>query len=235
MSREEIISEFTDELEKIQTLFETPNLIREVALAGINRVIRDNPPTTIRNSLINTKTSLENISDSSIKENYGIIYSQMCVLAASSLEAVIKKYFIEVTKELSTIRADREKLEKIKVNAYELTEKYLDLSSSFGQLILDKDNSSLQNLKQIKDFIYVYLKKELKLRPETELEIIFYLEVRHILVHKSGIIDAKFINATKVKKANLKSYKVGDRIELDEEDWIKIKQSFNSLLKEIVK
>ena len=48
---------------------------------------------TDRNIIENTKKALENISESSIKNNFKIIYSQMCVLAVSSLEAILKRYF----------------------------------------------------------------------------------------------------------------------------------------------
>ncbi len=51
-----------------------------------------------------------------------------------------------------------------------------------------------------------------------------------MLVHKGGVVDQKFINSTNVLDANIKSYEVGDVVEIESSDWIDMKQAFLSLL-----
>ena len=97
MSKElttDYVAIFNKDLESIEKLEQTPKTIRDYAIQALDDILVNSKlKYTDRNILENTKQALENISESSIKNNFKIIYSQMCVLAVSSLEAILKRYF----------------------------------------------------------------------------------------------------------------------------------------------
>ena len=78
-----------------------------------------------------------------------------------------------------------------------------------------------------------YMSKEIKLENDMEKKICFYLEARHILVHKGGVVDEKFISATDSFNANIKRYKKGDLIEIGEADWSNIRTVLLELVKQV--
>jgi hypothetical protein len=220
------IQDFQEELENIGKLVETPDMIKRIALSALENALRQDLKFTTKNSLSNTKKSLENIADSSIKENYKIIYSQMCILAVSSLEALLKRYFLDSASFMNNINLENEKLTKIKITAVDLLNHNLDYTSEFGNLLLEAERASFQDLKSIKETFESYLKLKFNLKIEEERLIIYYLELRHVLVHRGGRIDKKFVDATTKMNANFKNYKPNDLAELDHEDWEKIESSF---------
>src|SRR5665648_328162 len=96
------VDDFKKELVNIDKLEQTPNLIKGIAIKAIESAIAaPNIQTTTRMALERNKESLENIGEQSISNNFKVIYSQMCVLAVSSLEATLKKYFENVLSDFS--------------------------------------------------------------------------------------------------------------------------------------
>lgn len=49
-------------------------------------------------------------------------------------------------------------------------------------------------------------------------------------MHKAGVIDADFVKRVSVRDANIKKYKVDEKVQLDEKDWTAIKRDFPLLL-----
>jgi len=223
---------FSEELNDISKLVETPNLMREVALSGIDSVLEQSPA-AIKQKLDNTKKILENITDESIKQNYKIIYSQMLILAVSSMEAILKKYLRDEIIKMDKINNENSKLEEIKLNAKKLLDYNFNSNELFCDLLLEKENSSFQNLKLIKETFEDYLNIKFVLNNEDEKKLIFYLELRHVLVHKSGKIDKRFINSTSKMNANIKNYKLYDDVNIEEEEWNMVKDVFIKLVKNI--
>lgn len=228
------LENFKDELESIKKLSETPNIIRDHAVSGINLVLEQELNYQAKMKLQNLKQSLENISGSSVKENYKIIYSQMCILAVSSLEATLKRYFLDFASKVENLNKDNRKLEEIKITALDLLNEGLNFTENFGQILLERETNSFQNLKLIKEVFKNYLSKEIKLSDEDEKCLVYYLELRHILVHKGGKIDERFVNSTKVMDANLGNYNIGNKVELDDEDWNTIEATFPKLISSLV-
>lgn len=224
---------FKEELENIGKLAETPNLMREVAIAGIDYALKQKLNYAAQMSLQKTKKSLENISESSISSNYRIIYNQMGILAVSSMEATLKNFFRDKVSKLDNLNVGNKKLEEIKITALDLVNHNLDFSQEFGELLLEKETNSFQNLKLIKETFRNYLNKEIALDDASEKLIIFYLESRHLLVHKSGRVDDRFVSATSKMSANINNYKIGDKVEFDEKDWNNMKTVFVKLVEKI--
>lgn len=232
--RVDYLNDFKKELANIDKLEQTPALIKDTAIQSLDAAISVRGlQNTIKTSLENSKRSLENIENKSINKNFKVIYSQMCILAVSSLEAILKKYFENALNDPSNINSSNEDLKSLKISLSELVENRLKFSGEFGKLVLSKANLNFQDLKSIKRIFLKYISKEVNLSSDTEKNICFFLEARHILVHKGGVIDNKFVKDTNSFDANMKSYKEGDVIEIDSKDWKNIKSSFSDLVEQI--
>jgi hypothetical protein len=230
------VKDFKKELSNIDKLEQTPNLIKNVAIQALNSAINSSGiQTTTKAILERNKESLENIGDRSISNNFSIIYSQMCILAVSSLEATLKKYFENALSDFSNINQSNDELKKIKISLNELVENNLKFSGKFGKLIINKANLNFQDLKSIKRIFSEYISKDIILDTEMEKKTCFFLEARHALVHKGGIADDKFIQAVFSFNANIKDYKKGDRIEINASDWDDIKNIFTELVAQVTK
>ena len=168
----EYVIKLKSRFEKIEKLESTPMVMRDQAIQCLKTVLdgSSNLVHEDKNIIQNGIKSLKNIKEESMKEQFSVIYSQMCVLAVSSLEAILKDYFVD----------------------------------SFN--------------------------KEIELEGNLKKKLCFYLEIRHLLVHKGGVVDKKFINSTKVLDANIKNYEVGDTVEIRSSDWVDMKQAFLGLL-----
>lgn len=188
-----------------------------------------------KRKLENLVNAIAGISDTSIKESYKAIYNQTCILAVSASSVLLEKYF---TNYLNTNwkTVNTQVLNNIKVSLGELGDKYkYDLKSHLGEVVLDKgDSISFQDLQSIKRTFEKYLDIKIEIDNELEKKIIFYHHCRHVLVHKKGVIDQDFVDKVASRGANLKNYKVGDCIELSENDWEGIKDSFSGLVKSAI-
>jgi uncharacterized protein (UPF0147 family) len=222
------ITQFEESLKEIESLISTPERIRQFAIESIKKIDRKENLTNVgKIKLQNTIKALENISDKTIKEHYQIIYNQLCVLAVSTLAAVLENYFIDFVqinwKEINIPT-------NLKIRLADLKEKYeMDAKKFLGEIIINNDSSiNFQNFESIIRTFKEYCNKEIKLDKKTESAVTFYLQCRHVLVHKNGIVDEEFLNKTKSKR-----YRKGEKIKLNEHDWESIKESFLELVKKI--
>lgn len=227
----EYVTALRSRLEEIGNLELTPEIMRNQAVQCLEKVL-DNPRLKHgdRNIIRNNIDSLENIKEESMKEQFSVIYSQMCVLAVSSLEAVLKDYFVDSFNDKTDLNMKNKKLDEVKVTIRDIIDNELNFDNKLGSLILERDKPNFQDLKSILSNFKNYFNKEIKLENDLQKKLCFYLEIRHLLVHKGGVVDKKFINSTKVLDANIKNYEVGDTVEIKSPDWTDMKQAFLSLM-----
>jgi len=223
---------YTDEMKKeldyIEKLISTPNIIRDHAINSLKNFKDSDLKNTEQIKLKNAIQSIENISNKSINKSYGIIYNQICILAVSALSAVLEKYFINMTKQFEKIRLPND----LKISLYEIKEYEFDMKKNLGNIILKKDNSiNFQDLKSVLRAYEKYFNKNIKLDDELKNNIIFYQQCRHVLVHKNGIVDEDFIQ--RIKNCNIKKYKKKNKIQLNKNDWEKIKKYFCSFMNKL--
>ena len=217
-----------DEIEKLES---TPMVMRDQATQCLEIVLNSSQLTYNDRKIIKNKiTLLENIKEKSMREQFSVIYSQMCVLAVSSLEAILKDYFVDSFNDKTDINIENKKLNEIKVTIRDIIDNELNFDNKLGALILERDKPNFQDLKSILNNFKSYFNKEIELEGDLQKKLCFYLEIRHLLVHKGGVVDKKFINSTKVLDANIKNYEVGDTVEIKSSDWVDMKQAFLSLL-----
>ena len=228
----EYVTKLSSRFEKIEKLESTPMIMRYQAIRCLKTVLDDSSNLVHEDKKIiqNGIKSLENIKEESMKEQFSVIYSQMCVLAVSSLEAILKEYFVDSFKDKTGINIKNKKLNEIKVTIRDIIDNELNFDNKLGALILERDKPNFQDLKSILNNFKNYFNKEIKLESNLRKRLCFYLEVRHLLVHKGGVVDKKFINSTKVLDANIKNYEAGDTVELNSSDWTDMKQAFLNLL-----
>ena len=227
----EYVTILKSRLEKIEKLESTPMIMRDQAVQCLRTVLKKSQlKHNDRNIIENKINLLENIKEESMKEQFSVIYSQMCVLAVSSLEAILKEYFVDSFNDKTDINIKNKKLNEIKITIRDIIDNELNFDNKLGALILERDKPNFQDLKSILNNFKNYFNKEIKLENDLQKKLCFYLEIRHLLVHKGGVVDKKFINSTKVLDANIKNYKAGDTVEIKSSDWIDMKQAFLSLL-----
>ena len=225
------VAKLESRLEEIEKLESIPEIMRDQAIQCL-KVVLNSPQLKYNDkNIINNKIALlKNIKEESMKEQFSVIYSQMCVLAVSSLEAVLKDYFVDSFNDKTDLNMKNKKLDEVKVTIRDIIDNELNFDNKLGSLILERDKPNFQDLKSILSNFKNYFNKEIKLESDLQKKLCFYLEIRHLLVHKGGVVDKKFINSTKVLDANIKNYKAGDTVEIKSSDWIDMKQVFLSLL-----
>ena len=230
------LSDFQAELTDIDKLERTPNLIKNIAIQTLESAISiPGVSTMAKTALSHQVTALENIDDQSVTENFKVIYAQMCILAVSSLEATLKKYFENALNCFNGINLSNKDLNETKITLAELAKNKLSYRGGFGSLVIEKTKLNFQDLQAIKRNFENYLSKRILLTKETERNICFYLEARHVLVHKGGIADKKFVDATESFSANIRDYRSGDKIEINSSDWTNIKSCLLELVREVTK
>ena len=228
----EYVIKLKSRFEKIEKLESTPMIMRDQAVQCLEKVINKSKKLVYNDKKViqNSINSLENIKEESMKEQFSVIYSQMCVLAVSSVEAILKDYFIDSFNNKTDINMENKKLNEIKVTIRDIIDNELNFDNKLGSLILERDKPNFQDLKSILSNFKNYFNKEIELEGNLKKKLCFYLEIRHLLVHKGGVVDKKFINSTKVLDANIKNYEVGDTVEIRSSDWVDMKQAFLGLL-----
>jgi len=223
---------FQSRLDEIDQLERTPDLIKQHAIATLDNALRINIGNVqAHQALENGRAALANVSDESIAANYRVIYSQMCILGVSSLEAILKKYFEHAADNYQNLVISNPRLKQIKVTAEDIVNSGLRFGGKLGRLILDKDKPNFQDLKSIKDVFLGYFGKEISLTDLSQKRLVFYLEARHVLVHRGGTVDDKFIQAVTKIDANLHNLSAGEQLTLGREDWEAIRLSFMELVR----
>jgi hypothetical protein len=220
------VIEFEKELNKIEKLISLPNLIREVAINALKSIDLSTLKFEDKSKVDNSIKSIENIKDKSIDDSYKVIYNQSCVLAVSSLSAVLEKYFINYIKSnRGLVKVES----KITFRLSDIAPYDFDIKSVIGELITEKDSSiNFQIVVGIEEVFKTYFDEIIVFDEKLKSTAIFYQQCRHTIVHKSGIVDKEFIK--KVGNSNIKGYVIGNKVELDGEDWGKIKESFVHLI-----
>lgn len=232
MKNLEWIKKFAHSFDNINQLIEIPNEIIQIVLTGLNGIDFSPLLRLEQTKLNNVKKSIENISSESIKDNYKIIYNQMCILSVSSLSALLEEHFQECILNID-LKNNLNESRDIKVTIKEIVDFDFDIKPNIGKILLDKDNDiNFQDLQSIFRTYKKYFDYDIVVKSAIKSNVIFFQQCRHILVHKGGVVDDHFIKM--VEGNNIKSFSPGDKIQLDEEDWNNIRKNFDILFKAIV-
>ncbi|MCK4979706.1 MAG: hypothetical protein KAS62_04880, partial [Candidatus Delongbacteria bacterium] len=101
--------------------------------------------------------------------------------------------------------------EEIKITFNDLKNHKFDISENIGELVVKNKSISFQDMQSVQRAFEKYFGIQLE-RDEYTNDIIFALASRHIIVHKSAVVDSKF--EQQIKDANNRDIKV--KLELDQ-------------------
>jgi hypothetical protein len=222
-----------DDIDKLHT---TPNLIKDQEVSALKAVL--NTPGLSRSAQLPIRNKIQvinNLRDESIASNFRVIYSQMCVLAVSVVESELKSYFANAFNKTANINQGYKRLNEVKFSIKEILDNNQKFGGKLGLLFLEKERLNFQDIKSIINIFKDYLGKDIVLEDEIKKKICFYFEARHLLVHKGGKVDDKFLQATSVIGANIKNLCVGDEITFDQSDWNDMRLSFTALITEVTR
>lgn len=228
------IKQINNGLDGVGKLIETPEFIKDFVLKSIKSFKESELTTTGRIKVDNIIRAIGNIEEESLKKNFQIIYNQTCVLAVSALEATIEEFFLNyIQSNWDKMIVRREK--EIRVPLSDLLKFNLRLTTVIGKIILEKDSSiKLGDLQSLIRTFEIYFGIKIKVKNQTKKSIIFYQQCRHVIVHKNSVIDEEFLKKVSDNKCNIKNYKLGDKVMLNNDDWLNIKNYFPKLMEELV-
>lgn len=227
---ERIRSRF-DEIDK---LVSTPTTIRDICtdnLASIEGL--PNLPALVLQKIGNTKDLLNNIQNTTLKREFVFIYNEACVLAVSTLAAMLEQYFVNY---LNTKWQDIIMPREIKITIKELKESWeLNPRANIGKIVFEKDSQiNFQDLQATLRCFKEYFGKSIEILPDDEKKIIFYQQCRHVLLHADGKVSQSFLDRVMKRSANIKNYSLGEKIELSDSDWEDIKIVFITLVEQLI-
>jgi len=169
----EYVIKLKSRFEKIEKLESTPMIMRDQAVQCLEKVINESKKLVHNDKKViqNNIDSLENIKEESMKEQFSVIYSQMCVLAVSSLEAILKDYFVDSFNDKTDINIENKKLNEIKVTIRDIIDNELNFDNKLGSLILERDKPNFQDLKSILSNFENYFNKEIELESNLQKKL----------------------------------------------------------------
>lgn len=213
-----------NELERIDKLANTPVIFQKIAVDSLKSLINEEVlSNTAKVKISNTVAALNNVSSSSIKASYEVIYNLSLVLAVSALEATLQNFFTNyVTSNLHKVN-----LPKFSLSTKELIDMDFKLKDKIAKIVLEKDNGiNFQNIESIVRTFKDMNIKRIELADSIQKKASFYLTCRNAIVHASGHLEKKYIERLDKNNSNFKGYSVGDEVKIDEKDWNEIKEVF---------
>ena len=224
-----------ERLARIDKLVDTPNIIREYSIGIITKIKNKAAKRSNVSALDNWIKALNNIAESSIKENYNIIYSSSCILAVSVLNSILEEYFIDYIQEHPENIPDKKK-DELKFKLSELSDYDYNIGACLWERILKKDKAiNFHDLQATLKTIKEYKIKTVKIDDNLSRKIIFYQQCRHIISHNDWKITDNFLRRMQKLDANIKSYKKDDDIQFNDDDWKDMKKTFIKFVKSITK
>ncbi|WP_235295578.1 hypothetical protein [Portibacter lacus] len=184
------------------------------------------PTSTIRN--------LEMIKENnSFKPQFQKVYSQSLVLLVSYFTSILKEMFVSSVNFLTLFDSHFAlKIQsKVKFEFRKLAENNFDLRGKLGDIIIDKESYSFQDMKSSKEAFNKYFNFEISRNKDQDI-IIMGQALRHAIVHNSEVVDSKFLNQT--RDCQLENhYELNDEIVLEKKDVINIQVSMKKFLLEM--
>ena len=135
------VKELTDYFNEIEKLIETPIVVKGIVLDSIKNFGDADLSNTGKIKISNIKQAIENIEEGNLKSNFQIIYNQSCVLAVSSLAAVLERLFINYVQSNWNRIVISKKEKDLRVPLSYLLKYNLRLTTVIGKIILEKDTS----------------------------------------------------------------------------------------------
>ncbi len=233
-----IKNDFRNYLKKIDSLTHMGEDVGDVVILlieSLNKEYKDVPGfIPFKGKLIRTTRVIKDIKNHpSLKEKYKIIYNHTAVLMVANFESFLSNLFKTIIDNFP----DKINWPDKKIGVDLSLLKYS--SPSVGDLVVKSLRGvvNFQDWQSILRFLKDYLDIDIEeVLSELEKEkVILYQSIRHIIIHRSGMIDAGFLKQIRNTRF-YDNYKNGEgaEIEFDEESYGAAKNLFNKIVNSIV-
>lgn len=236
---EELKQVFEENSQKIEQVVKTGSEVLEIVIGNLTSLQRQFAAgSNIYQKLNNTITIFKNIDkNGSLKERFQIIYNQGVVLLVGNLQSFLNDVFRGIVNDYSYLLKFTEgKESKIGIDLSLL--QYTN--TTIGDLVVNayKDKYNFQDLQSTVKFFkeLLGLELELVLTKEIKDNIILFEALRHVIVHNSSRIDAKFLSQVR-NTSYAKKYSQNEAVILTLQDFGKAKDTmskFTSLILEMI-
>jgi len=234
---QEIEQTFENNIKDINKLMTFDQVILDISIRGLEELRGkltklyniENPQLLAENTLSMLRSVREN---KSLKPKYQIIFNQSIVLLVSVFASSISDLFkvgickLAVKGDSKALSSDELKLSVIKLLEYDG-----DIFERIGDLIVEKNNISFQDMKSIKRAFKQYFEFTIEQSNEVN-NIIMAQAARHVIVHDSARINDRIINQVSgAKPRELKPKLSGDFIIFEPEEVNLVAQSMLNYIK----
>lgn len=232
-------SKFLNLTQDISALFSSFQKLHDVYTQSFSQIQLsiDALPQQFKNEVEKTKKMLEACSVTVGKEQERIssqLYSQGLVLLVGASESLLREAFRDLI---------INNIEKVKVKdtvTFTFSEVIKNQGEKLASFVLGKiedqknptEKLNFQNVKQMKGLFNDYFGVQFSESISFE-ELHRYWQIRHIVVHKRGEIDQKFLDNLKAAELDISRYKLGENIEISSSDFDQCKISLQELFKNL--
>lgn len=216
---------FNDLSQDISSLFKSFQSLSEIysqSFSDISKKVNDLPE-KFRDEVFKAAAMLDGCKYTVEREQEKIsnkLYQQGIVLLVGSSESLLRDAFRNL------IRNNLDKISIKDKHAFTFTEIQKAGKEGFPDLVLEKlenisepaEKLNFQNIEQTKGLFKGYL--EITFSSDLPfLNLHKYWQIRHIIVHKRGVVDQKFLNNLAAAKIDVKIYKEGENINISRENY----------------
>lgn len=209
----------------ISALFSSFQKLHDIYTESFSQIQNsiDALPQQFKNDVEKSKQMLESCSGTVSKEQGRIssqLYSQGLVLLVGASESLLREAFRSLI---------INNIDKVKVKdsvTFTFSEVIQNQGDKFANFVLDKiedeknptERLNFQNVEQMRGLFKGYFDIQLSDSVSFE-ELHRYWQIRHIVVHKRGEIDQRFLDNLRSAKLDVSSYQLGKAIKITSSDF----------------
>lgn len=224
---ETVSSQFQASAAEVETIFESYRELHEIYSAAFGNLESklSKLPAQYKSEISKAKKLFSSIKGTVGGKQVDIsdkLYAQGLVLLVGNAEALTREMFKSLlVQNIRSLKFQKD----IQIPLSRLLEANSD--TSLGELVfsvLEDDKNpaeklNFQNMKQLQGVVKNYLGMEV---PDDYIKDLHeFWQIRHIVIHNSGIIDQRFLGNLKAAGIPTKKYKLGMKIEIKKSDYDK--------------
>jgi len=243
MTKLSLKSEFEASAEEVDSIFTNFRTLHEIYNGSIESLKQQlaSLPVAYTSKIDNAKQGFEKMSGTVLERQQAMnsqLYSQAVVLLMGNAESILESSF----KMLVIDNFRKIKLQDNRATNFSLQEVLAAKSDTdFGKLLFNKLESnknpseklSFQNMQQLEKI----LKDNFNIRISSDYVVGLheFWQLRHVIIHKQGYIDSKFISNLKAAGIDTKRYKTYRQVKLKQADYERCFSLLSLMFEEIDK
>lgn len=236
---------YNTSLDRVERIFEVPDLLKALFIKAMDDAINEVKLNTVRHKLGNQRKLLAKIQGDTLvraKEKYiSVLYEDTIIFTVSLAEQLLKDCFNElISNNLDKLDLDEEltvKLADLRANSFKTGKDY------WAQRIIEEihgirspqEKANFQNVLAVENLFKKYFKLELfgGDYQKVNLRAHYFFQVRHILLHNAGIMDARFVKNVQIAGSRVSEKDIGTRVDISRKKYEECKYIFGSVFHHI--